>query len=349
MRRVSGRPTRLGGSLSTRSHSGRALPRRNFSMSPRTQPWVVHQRFYDASDYARDFSIFHRFARLAAPEMRIVGPGSVGEGIMLMPGPLLSTEALLSAHPRPVFDIYSYHSYAAASERCARLDHGIVGTSKAAALSDEWLAKPDRVNTFYDNLRDRFEPGRTVWVTETADAACGGDPWAASFLDSFRFLDELGQLAQRGVQVVFHNTLASSDYGLIDQGTHRPRPNFWAALLWRRLMGRTVLDPGRAPSGLHIYAQCLRDHPNGVTLLLINASRSRSGSVDLPIPGKRYTLTAAWLESREVELNGHPLTLTAAGDVPVTTGEPAGAGRLELAPASITFVALEGASNASCP
>ncbi len=33
-----------------------------------------------------------------------------------------------------------------------------------------------------------------------------------------------------------HNTLATSEYSLIDQDTHMPKPNYWAALLWTRLM-----------------------------------------------------------------------------------------------------------------
>jgi hypothetical protein len=76
-------------------------------------------------------------------------------------------------------------------------------------------------------MRDRFQPGKPAWITETADAACGGNPWAATFLDSFRFLDQLARLAKHGVQAVFHNTLAASEYGLLDQGTFAPRPNYW--------------------------------------------------------------------------------------------------------------------------
>ena len=83
-----------------------------------------------------------------------------------------------------------------------------------------------------------------MWLTETAGAACGGDPWASTFLDTFRYLDQLGRLAKAGVQMVAHNTLAASDYGLLDEKTLRPRPSYWAALLWRRLMGTTVLDAG---------------------------------------------------------------------------------------------------------
>ena len=40
-----------------------------------------------------------------------------------------------------------------------------------------------------------------------------GDPLAGQFVDTFRYLNQLGSLAQRGVRSIMHNTLASSDYG----------------------------------------------------------------------------------------------------------------------------------------
>jgi len=56
-----------------------------------------------------------------------------------------------------------------------------------------------------------------------------------TFLDTFRYLDQLGRLARADVQVVMHNTLAASDYGLLDESTLQPRPKYWGALLWRQL------------------------------------------------------------------------------------------------------------------
>ena len=74
-----------------------------------------------------------------------------------------------------------------------------------------------------------------------------------------------------------HNTLAASDYALIDEATLRPRPNYWSAVLWRRLMGTTVLDAGASSTpGLYLYAHCLRGKPGGVALLAINADRSKA-------------------------------------------------------------------------
>jgi len=124
-----------------------------------------------------------------------------------------------------VFDAFYYHFYGAVSNRCASIGEDAT-TTPGAALSAEWLSRTDTAEAFYQGLRGRFEPGKPLWVTETADAACGGNPWASTFLDSFRYLNQLGSLAKRGVQVVIHNTPASSDYGLVDENSLAPRPDY---------------------------------------------------------------------------------------------------------------------------
>ena len=217
---------------------------------------------YDAAAYGRDLAVFRPFIKKSAPDMVILGPGSVGEGgaLGLPPGRSLKSEDLLKA-TGPIFDAFSFHFYGAVSKRCASMGAQAT-TTEDAALSDEWLSRTDTVEAFYAALRNRFEPAKPLWITETADAACGGNPWAATFLDTFRYLNQLGSMAQRGVQVVMHNTLDASDYGLLDENTLAPRPNYWAALLWRKLMGTTVLNPDISPApGLHLYAHCLRDQP----------------------------------------------------------------------------------------
>jgi heparanase 1 len=309
---------------------------------------------YDAAAYARDFAVFRPFAEATAPDMHIVGPAGVGEAV-LMPGmqpgavSVLRTVDLLSATPRPVFDVFSYHFYGAASIRCASMGAG-AQTTAGAALSEEWLARADRSYAYYGGLRDRFEPGRLAWVTEIADAACGGNPWAATFLDSFRFLDQAARLAKQGVKAIFHNTLAASEYGLLDQAIFAPRPNYWAALLWRRLMGPVVLDAGPSRPGLHLYAQCLRGHPGGVALLAINTSRTEPASVVLPMPAERYTLAVAGreLEDAHVRLNGDELALGANDELPSLRGSAVPSGPVALAPATITFLAVADAGNGGC-
>jgi hypothetical protein len=305
---------------------------------------------YDAAAYARDVTVFRAFIRKAAPGMVFLGPGSVGEGgparAPSMPG-LISSEALLKA-TGSVFDAFSYHLYPAVSKRCAGMASAMQVTA-ADALSPEFLSRADKMNEFYSALRDRFDPGKPLWITETADAACGGNPWGSTFLDVFRYLDEHGRLARRGVQVIMHNTLASSDYGLLDENTFKPRPDYWAALLWRKLMGTTVLDPGAPPAAnVYLYAHCLREHRGGVALLAINADTSTSSEIQLPTAAMRYTLSSPQLEGDDVQLNGTTLKLGVHDAFPPLEGDRIPAGRVILQPATVTFLAIPDARSASC-
>jgi hypothetical protein len=306
---------------------------------------------YDAAAFGRDFSVFLPFVKKAAPDMLILGPGGVGEGIPLAPiglgGSIIKTEDILKA-TGPQFDGFSYHSYGATSKRCASMGPASQTTAEAA-LSQDFLSRADRIEAFYAGLRDTFEPGKPLWLTETADAACGGNPWASTFLDSFRYLDQLGRMSKRGVQVHMHNTLASSDYGLLDDNTLMPRPNYWAALFWHKFMGTTVLDPGLSTaSNLHVYSHCLRGQPGGVALLAINTDPSASQSLDLAMAAERYTLTAPSLDATSMQLNGSELKLGEDDAMPRLTGISTGSGRLTFPPATITFLAIPNANNASC-
>jgi len=304
---------------------------------------------YDAAAYGRDFHSFHSFVTEAAPDMKVLGPGSVGEsgGLGAPLSIMIKSEDMLKAGG-PGVDEFSYHFYGAVSTRCMQM--GKAGqTTPEAALTDDWLSRTNRDEAFYARVRDQFEPGKPMWLTETGEAACGGNAWAADFIDSFRYLNQLGTLAKHGVQVVMHNTLAASDYALIDESTLNPRPNYWSAVLWRRLMGTTVLDADTSPTpGLYLYAHCLRDHPGGVALLAINADKTASRELTLPTNSSRFTLTANNLMDTAVLLNGTELKLSPGGDLPTIAGVKAPSGKVALAPVSISFFAVPGANNSSC-
>ena len=271
---------------------------------------------YGATAYGKDFRVFRSFMKQTAPETMILGPGTVGE-------PAIASDLLAAAGGG--IDAFSYHYYGTLSERCSGK------STPEAALSENWLSGTDRTLTFYRTLRDQFAPGKPIWLTETADAACGGNPWAVTFLDTFRYLDQLGRLARAGVQVVMHNTLAASDYGLLDEKTLKPRPNYWGALIWRQLMGTTVLDAGIAiQPGLHVYAHCQRGTPGGVALLVINTDRKAPHALMLPGASVRYTLDAASLLDTDIRLNGRTLALGPAGELPPIVGIPTTANTVTL-------------------
>jgi heparanase 1 len=279
--------------------------------------------------------------------MVILGPGSVGEsdgnwGVTYGATEALKTQDMLADADTEV-DAFSYHHYGTASKRCMEMG---MQTSSDAALSEEWLARTDLTLSFYRKLRDKYEPGKPMWVTETADAACGGNPWASTFLDTFRYLDQLGRLAKQGVQVVIHNTLDASDYGLLDENTLAPRPNYWGALLWRRLMGTVVLDSGiPLQEGLHVYAHSLRGIPGGVALLVLNTDKKAAQTLAIPLAAQRYTLSARQLQSPSVLLNGVKLKLTDSDSLPAMAGNAIPAGSISFAPETITFLAIPDAKN----
>jgi hypothetical protein len=289
----------------------------------------------DAAAYARDFRIFRSFVKDNHPNIAVLGPGTVGNTTF-------ASELLVASGPGGV-DMISYHHYGALSERC----NGVRSTEQA--LSEQWLSRTDQTFIIFRLLRDKFEPGKPIWLTETAEAACGGNRWDASFLDTFRYLDQLGRLAIAGVQVVMHNTLAASDYGLLDERTLAPRPNYWGAWLWRLLMGSIVLDSGVPfQAGLHVYAHCQRGTSGGVSLLIINTDRNAPHVLTSATTSERYTLDAASLRDTTVQLNGLPLRLGAMEELPRIAGVRTAPGILTFAPTTITFLTMPAAENEAC-
>ena len=303
---------------------------------------------YDAAAYGRDFAAFSALFRKELPAAVLLGPSAVGEGTDSPPMKILPAADLLQASVGSPVDVFSYHFYGAASQRCAAMLGPKVLSSADLAMGPAWLNETSQVEAFYAGLRDRFAAGKPIWLSETGQAGCGGDRWASTFLDTFRYLSQLGQMAQRGVQVVIHNTLNASDYALLDPATLTPRPNYWAALLWHRTMGTTVLDPGTySTSAVPVYAQCMQDQPGGVTLLALNLQPT-ARTLRVPQSSTRYTLTATNLQSRDVMLNEQPLSMTEAGEVPKLQGTTSGAGQVLLPPSSVTFLTLRSAHNPAC-
>ncbi|TPQ34044.1 hypothetical protein C2U70_17770, partial [Bradyrhizobium guangdongense] len=311
-----------------------------FMNEPTFAAWNGAPPGYDAAAYGRDFRIFRDWIKQASPETLILGPGSGGDP-PTPPESGLNTRALLAASGTGV-DRFSYHHYYTLSPRCG------VHDDPTQALTENWLSRTDQSLSVYRALRDAFEPGKAIWLTETANAACGGSPWDPTFLDTFRYLDQLGRLARAGVQVVMHNTLAASDYGLLDETDFRPRPNYWGALLWRRLMGTTVLDVSSSVADLHLYAHCHPTQGGAVSLLAINASRKLSHAMSLPRGAQRYTLDAKALQSATVRLNGKTLALKANDELPRLDASAVPAGNVRLAPSSITFLMIPTAANPAC-
>lgn len=73
------------------------------------------------------------------------------------------------------------------------------------------------------------------------------------------------------------------------------------------------------------------------------------GLIDLPLPADSYSLTAQTLASSQVHLNGQEPVSGTNDEVPRLLGIRISSGPVALPPASITFLAIPDAGNASCP
>jgi len=298
---------------------------------------------YDADDFARDLRTFRQLLTDEAPEVKLVGPGTTAEFTPSIIKPTISSTDILD-RTGPIFEAFSYHSYPKVSERCGST------AGPDLALDEGFLTTVQQDAAHYATLHDRYEPDAPLWTTETAEAACGGDRWAATYADVIRYVNTLGQLANGNGNVVFHNTLAASDYGLVDEDDFTPRPDYWAAVLWSRLMGPTVLRarPSSSIDDLWVYAHCTPTAKAGhVTYAVVNSSASATRTVATrSADATVYQLTGEQFDGASISLNGSTLTAHADGTLPELAGRNV-AGAITIPPASVSFV-VDRAANAAC-
>ena len=304
---------------------------------------------YTIEDYIRDQDIFNTWLHENYPECLAVGPCSVGGGRMgkldVEKFPLkqlmkkMGTEALLKGSKEPM-EVFSYHYYNGVSERIAAGVH-LVHWKDSLITSEKYLDAAPYCEKAAAKVRDQYMPGAQLWVTESGDAGGGGNTWASTYVDVLRTLNELGTFGTISDGVIFHNTLASSDYGWLHHGTFEPRPNYFAVLLWNRLMGATVHDSGEPiREGAHVFCHSRKDGKDGYAYLVINNSKKNITTVELPGEATCYTLAGRdGMRSTVMTLNGRDLVLGENDELPNLSGE-AVSGKLALAPGSCAFIIL---------
>lgn len=257
-------------------------------------------------------------------------------------------------------DVVTWHYYPQQSRRC------LLATRRASPDQVFDPAMLDEVDTWasrVESARDKAARGKPVWLGESGNAQCGGEPGVSdTFVSGFWWLDELGRLARRGQAVLVRQTLSGSNYGLIDDDTLEPRPDYWTSVLWRRLVGTSVLDaPAGADPLLRVYAHCTRPgapdaRPGAVTLAVVNLDRSSSVSLVLDAFGDTaevYELSSPDVASSEIRLNGIPIIPQDDGSPPelaprIVTREASGL-RARFGAATYGFVVLPAAAAPACP
>ena len=307
---------------------------------------------YTAEHFRRDQDLFYKWVRENYPKTLIVGPCTIdamngagdedksAAGVGAAFGVTLTTDELLEGCTEKM-DVFSYHYYNGISERLASVMPQM-HWQPDQTLSEAYLAMAGKCARYAAVSRDKYVPGGQMWVTESGDAGGGGNTWGSTFMDVFRTLNELGEFATVTDGVIFHNTLASSDYGFLKHGTFEPRPNYFAVLLWNRLMGKTVYATGEAlREGAHVFAHSRKDGKDGVAYLVINNSKTDSTTLELPSDAVVYTLTGKdGLRSRVMQLNGRDLVLGENDERPCLCGAEVQTGALELPASSCSFIVL---------
>ena len=304
---------------------------------------------YTPEQFVRDQDLFFKWVRANYPECQLVGPCGNAEnspetkertGGIANLFKLATADDLMNGMTEKL-DVYSYHCYNCISERMAPMvPHMHWGADKA--MSEAYLDIPVESAVWTIPTKEKYCPGGEIWVTEAGDAGAGGCTWASTYLDVIRTLNELGGFSKVTRGIIFHNTLASSDYGWLKHGSFEPRPNYFAALLWNTLMGTTVYDCGiPVEEGAHVYCQSRKDGKEGVVYIAINNSKTEATTVELCKDAVRYTLDGNGdLRSTVMYLNGKPLALGENDELPGLVGEPVAVGTVELAPGSCTFFVM---------
>lgn len=214
---------------------------------------------YTPELYAKNQDIFARWLRENYPDCLFVGTStsegtsnsdpayeSAGDSNSFLKN--VPLEVLLKGMQEKL-DVYSYHYYNGVAERLRAMMPNSYWLPDRAT-SEDYLDVARSMIQYHTEKRDIYCPGGEIWVTESGDAGGGGTTWASTYLDVFRTLNELGAFCTVTKGIIFHNTLASSDYGFLSHGSFDPPP---------QLLCRAAVAP---PDGQH----CLRHrrtHPGG--------------------------------------------------------------------------------------
>jgi heparanase 1 len=324
--------------------------------------YVLHGLALDATQYAADLARASALLDELAPGIPLAGPSSaywpiIGEFGGILPPTLEQGGEFL--------DIVSWHYYPQQSERCPV-------ASRVASVDNLFdpanLDEVGRWSTFVRDLAAEHAPGARVVLGETGHAQCGGQQGlSGTYVSLFWWLDQLGMMARQGQAYVIRQTLTGADYQMVNEQTLAPLPDYWGSLLYRRLMGRRVLDAHTDGQRLlRSWAHCGRGpdaHLGGagnegvgdVTVLLTNLDRERELSARLEGLGRRhdvYLLEGDDLLGTGLSLNGERLEADEAGTLSGIAPDERTADTDEvivaLPPASMAFVHFPVAGAPAC-
>lgn len=256
-----------------------------------------------AKQYAQDFLTCKRFLIQRYPHHVLIGPGCMFFRKM---GDITQFQKKFlknKAYP----DIISWHFYPFQSSRSPinfkKITPYTFLKPKHLDRSDKWVKKNIQ-------WKQKFSPHSDIWISETSNALCGGQPGVSNtFASCFWWLDFLGKMARYEQKVIIRQSAIGGDYSLIDDATLLPNPDYWASLLWKKLMGKEVYETNHSNkyAELRIYA-----HSSTIkkkkTILVINMRSRKKFIFKQNKTFQYFTLSSDSLKSTDIYLNGYKLT-----------------------------------------
>ncbi|KAJ7556885.1 hypothetical protein O6H91_05G103100 [Diphasiastrum complanatum] len=244
----------------------------------------------------------------------------------------------------------------------------------------DYLNKEISVFQSLQDITNTYGPWAKPMVGESGGLSQGGGPGISNtFVNSFWYLDQLAMAATFDTDIYCRQALVTGYYSLLDNTTFQPNPDYYAALLWKQVMGRTVLSvakPNETDTSLRVYAHCSKQQTNSITLLLINLSNNTQYFVDTTAsiaspartmakfrkqsnnlkfdsaqPRYEYHLTSPNDDplSRTILLNGTPLELQADNQIPTLLPIISNCSQpISVLPVSIVFVTLPNVRAPAC-
>jgi heparanase 1 len=199
-----------------------------------------------------------------------------------------------------------------------------------------------------------WAPGVPLWQGEGALAALSGQHGLTDrFEDTLWYIVRLGALAANGHSVWNRQTLIGGYYALFDHKTLRPHPDWWAAVLHKRLMGTRVLSASSSETNIYSFAHCAKGTSGAVTVALVNLAASErsisfSGAVS-PSSRDEYCLTSSALDGNSVTLNGGPdLTMADDGSIPELQPRHSSSATFVIPGHAVCFVTLRDVAHPAC-
>lgn len=290
------------------------------------EAFALFQHMYIGVDQLiRDYQTLRRTLQHIAPSHKVAGIDSFGNPPFTGPDGLSMLPFFLAKNGSAALDAITYHWYPLIGNCGGLFPDSLCKHVLPSSLATVEKAVTKAFNDTEEKLRHMQalvkETGKPLWIGEGALAAAGGRNNVTNrFASSLFYLFELGQAAITGHSVVMRQCFTGAAYSLVDIDSQTPLPDYWAALLHKRLMGAQVHRVS-VSLPLRVFAHCHPSWTGQITVMVVNPT-AQVHQVSLPQAGGRailHNLTADDMEnpllSSSVRINGKRMSAL-DGEIP---------------------------------